>query len=134
MIQVLDTQGICCTCNNYTTCMLLKNSHKKDAPILFCEKFDDSKVITNSNQKVPHDNKPIKSRRLGNRIEAIDEKGLCVNCEDNLICGFPNSGKKVIYCEEHISTCPDKRKVRRVSHEWVTRPCFGIKDLIGGGI
>jgi len=31
----------------------------------------------------------------------LDARGLCINCDDNIICKFPGHGRHVLFCEEH---------------------------------
>lgn len=127
MLQETEIKGICCTCKSRFGCLSLNNSLKRGEPILFCESFDDSESITNSDRKKQRDDKPI-----DNRVESIAGEGLCLNCDAKPICGFPDSGKNVVYCEEHALGCPDEGKINRVSDEFGTGPCFGIKELISG--
>lgn len=57
-------------------------------------------------------------------------QGICLNCEDRQLCGFPEAGKNVVYCEEHFSDRPDEEKMNRSFHNFGTRPCFRIGDFI----
>lgn len=50
MVQVTEIQGICCTCNNHSTCLSLSNSLKRGEPILYCEEFDNSEINTRGDQ------------------------------------------------------------------------------------
>ena len=50
MVQELEIQGICCTCNNRWSCLSLNNSLKIGDPILYCEEFDNSEINIQSAQ------------------------------------------------------------------------------------
>jgi hypothetical protein len=48
---------------------------------------------------------------MSNSIDHPRSKGLCVNCNDRLICKFHQPGQQILFCEEY--TLPiggDERK------------------------
>ena len=34
-------------------------------------------------------------------MEQADDKGLCINCDDRLICTLHKPGQQILFCEEY---------------------------------
>jgi hypothetical protein len=64
---------------------------------------------------------------MSNPIERPSDEGLCVNCDDRLICKLHPPGQKILFCEEYkLPLRGDERK--STEQQNMTAPIdFGIK-------
>lgn len=84
--------GLCSTCIYASECLSARRSTK---PILFCEMFDDSVELPQTEKPEPQTEPTPVDEDTGKF------KGLCVNCEDRHICKFPKPEGGVWHCEEY---------------------------------
>lgn len=102
MVQPLNTQGICATCNDHAVCLSPRNSLKEGKPIFQCEEFDDSGTKMERKPEKGHPDETIEKLKNINLITPQTVKGLCMNCGHNHICNYPCFGKNVLYCKEYV--------------------------------
>jgi len=88
------SKGLCATCNEAPDCAYARQA---EAPILFCEMFDDSQPdgppqVEEKKDEVHSSEMPATESHL---------KGLCVNCENRQTCAFPKPPEGIWHCEEY---------------------------------
>ena len=87
-----DHRGICCTCNNASTCTYSKNF---ELPVLQCEDFDD---YTPTLEKM-HERDILSPIDI--KYENSSYKGLCSNCENYEGCTSFKPEGGIWHCEEY---------------------------------
>lgn len=102
MVQPLNAQGICSTCNDRAVCLSTRNALKEGKPILQCEEFDDSRIKMDGRPEKGSPDANIEKLKNINSIKPPTAKGLCMNCGNNHICNYPYFRKNVLYCAEHV--------------------------------
>lgn len=59
--------------------------------------------------------------------ERPSDQGLCVNCDDRIVCKLHQPGQQILFCEEYqLSSSEDNRKLNR-QHAFTAPIDFGIK-------
>ncbi len=93
ILKVKEHRGLCLTCKNSAYCTFARNITK---PVLQCEEFE-GYVATP---------KPISTKKVDEIIaekkNAIEYKGLCVNCENREDCTYSNREGGVWHCDEYV--------------------------------
>ena len=99
MIEVMNGQGLCMTCNNAPTCFYRATR----GPGLFCEMFDDyvpPPVVRPVKRKAP------RSSDMATALGATKQddsaySGLCMNCDHRGTCKQPKPSWGVWHCENY---------------------------------
>jgi hypothetical protein len=82
--------GLCETCEHDATCMLRRSTKLE---IIQCEEF--------SIQPVAQKTALANNDGLVLNAAEISRMGLCINCVNVAVCGFPNARNGVLQCEEY---------------------------------
>ena len=83
-------QGLCQTCSAVKGCAFKNGSVQ---PVWRCEEFgsDDGAIrMSGGRQLFPLD------------LETARDKGICSSCDSLSGCTFPQAGRGVVHCEEHL--------------------------------
>jgi len=132
MINKLNSEGICGTCNHRSECLSFKNSMKEGRPVLHCEEFETSgmKMVGKKQKEAPGTNVIINEG--GDLAKLLNAKGLCINCDDNKICKFPGFGQDVVFCEKDNFGVLNERESRCSHNAFANLPIFGVNNLFSG--
>ena len=134
MVQKLNSEGICVTCNQRSQCLSFKNSMKEGRPVLYCEEFETSGMkMVGRKQKEAPDTEVIKNED-GDAAKSLNARGLCINCVDNKICKFPGFYQDVIFCQEYNFGFLNERESWHSHNTFANLPSFGVKNLMPGWV
>ncbi|MHC4413670.1 MAG: hypothetical protein ACYS0G_00145 [Planctomycetota bacterium] len=89
--------GLCSTCNQRATCILLATR----GPALLCELFDSYVLPPRRLAKVEPDRPEAAATRDPAAKEPSPLKGLCVNCAQRSTCTYPKHPQGIWRCEEY---------------------------------
>ena len=90
MRETLTLQGLCQTCAAAKGCAFKNGSA---AAVWRCEEFSNE----NGALKMPSGR-----RVLPPDLESARRQGICSSCESLSGCTFPQAGRGVVHCEEHV--------------------------------
>ncbi|MFH0945136.1 MAG: hypothetical protein V2A76_08060 [Planctomycetota bacterium] len=87
--SLYEFRDLCWTCNDAVQCLDRSTLRR---PVLFCEQFDDYTPVT----------RLIRQRPAQARAEArSDLKGICMNCDEQVLCGRGRTEPAIQFCEQY---------------------------------
>lgn len=133
MVQELDSEGICGTCDDRTECLSHQRGMKEEKPALHCDAFNDSGPKTAREERKEAPGAKCTQGEGGRTVKRSYARGVCIHCDDNSICKYPGFGQDIIFCEEYRLGGLNNRVGRCPRNTFVNLPVFGVKNLIPGG-
>jgi hypothetical protein len=99
-MSLAQAVGICSTCVNSETCVMLRNARE---PVWFCDEFDDITSIDEGASYRKQDKVIAEAKRIyegAGIIEKDARGGVCSNCRQAKSCSLSNLETRM-FCEEH---------------------------------
>jgi hypothetical protein len=94
--------SICQTCVYQSECVHCRNCRIMGKPVLFCENFDNRKLLqVSENEGIYSEERSSQFSKPGIELIPGRMKGLCMNCDNRRACRLPIREGGVWHCEEY---------------------------------
>ncbi len=93
--------SICQTCNHVSECTHYQKCQNEGKAIFQCENFDNKPVLHIVENKLLHEDTLSKLTKTSVSYIQGRMKGLCINCEKRVSCGYPIRDGGIWHCEEY---------------------------------